>query len=331
MTSDIAAPTPPHSKSVPKKWPRDLLILSFFTGSLWAITVVWILAGSGQSLEPPIRSEADAWLFALSGAALIYFLIIGVVASWSVILGIPTCFLAVSLCLRRSRSKTRLISAGVITAAIFMGIPMILNHQEEKRLSALYQKQDSSLPSSVRRAIEIPNETPRSGDFPIRCNNECLDLLTFGKADSVTRTFPKVDAVKAGKPDVQNFRIGFGGPDCAGTTFKNYCAHATDEGLPENRLVLTFETVAPWPRDAEDVYVRRLVVRDTAKASRAAAVHTQLVFARYPGLLNIAWGQGGLHLRRDERPIVLQNQLDARLYRAFIPNRTLNGSYFPFR
>lgn len=288
------------------------------------------MSGSGQSLEPPIRSETDAWLLALSGAILIYFLVAGVIASWGVILGIPTCLLVVSLCLRRVPIKVRMFSAGLVTAAIFLGVPMILNDLEEKRLATVYKSRDSAFPSSVGRAIELASETPRIGGFPISCSGECLDLMTFGRADSVTRTFPKGEGPHGDEAAAQNFRVGLDGPDCAGASFKDYCAHPTDEGLPQDRLVLKFETVAPRPADAADVHIRRLSVRDTAKPARTAAMQTQLVFARYPGLLNVAWGERGFYLRRDGQPMILSDRLDARLYRAFISNRTLDGKYHPF-
>lgn len=331
MPSNVPGSTPPETRLLPKGWPKDLLILALIAGSLWAITIVWIASGSGQSLEPPIRSETDAWLFALSGAFLIYFLVAGVIASWGVILGIPTCLLVVGLCLRRARTRVRMLSAGLVTAAIFVGIPMILNNLEERRLATVYKSRDGAFPSSVGRAIELPSETPRISDFPVRCSGECLDLITFGRADSVTRTFPKGEGPHGGEAAVQNFRVGLSGPDCAGTSFKDYCAHPTDEGLPKDRLVLKFEAVAPQPADSADVYVRRLSVRDTAKPARTAAMQTQLVFARYPGLLNVAWGKGGFYLRRNGRPMILTDRFDARLYRAFISNRTLDGKYHPFR
>lgn len=331
MPSNAPRPAPTETRLLPKGWPKDLVVVAFIAGSLWAITIVWIASGAGQSLEPPIRSEADAWLFALSGAALIYFFVVGIVASWGVILGIPTSLLVVSLILRRARTKLRLVVAGTVTAAIFIGIPMALNNFEERRLSAIYKARDSAFPSSVGRAIELPSETPRISDFPVRCNGECLDLMTFGRADSVTRTFPKGEDPVNSEAVAQNFRIGSSGPDCAGTSFKDFCVHATDEGLPQDRLVLKFETVAPWPADATDVYVHRLSVRDTAKPERPAAMQTQLAFARYPGLLNVTWDRGGFYLPRAGRPMVLTDRFDARLYRAFISNQTLDGKYHPFR
>ena len=331
MPSNVPGSTPPESRLLPQGWPKDLLILALIAGSLWAITIVWIVSGAGQSLEPPIRSETDAWLFALSGAILIYFLVAGVIASWGVILGIPTCLLVLGLCLRRVPTKARMLSAGLVTTAIFLGIPMILNSLEEKRLATVYKSRDGAFPSGVGRAIELASETPRIGGFTISCSGKCLDLMTFGRADSVTRTFPKGEGPAGGEAAAQNFRVGLDGPDCAGTSFKDYCAYPTDEGLPKDRLVLKFETVAPRPADAADVYIRRLSVRDTAEPARTAAMQTQLAFARYSGLLNVAWNEGGFYLRRDARPMILTDQFDARLYRAFISNQTLDGKYHPFR
>lgn len=331
MPSKAPGSTRSHSGLLPRNWPKDLLILSFVTGSLWAITIVWVLSGSGQSMEPPLRSESDAWLFALSGAALLYLFVHGMVTSWGVILGIPTSLFVVSLSLRRARPTIRMLAAGLVTAAIFMGAPAVLNQREEQRLVDRYNEDDKPLPSSVGRAIEIASGTPRMGDFPIRCNSDCLDLMIFGRADSVTLTFPKGGDHFGGKPSIQNFRVGYDTPDCDGPSFKKRCAYATGEDLPDDRLILTFETVAPRPADATDVFVRRLYVRDTGRPAEASAMRTELVFARYPGLLNIAWGERGFFLRRDSRPIILAERLDAQLYRAFIANRKLDGKTYPFR
>lgn len=331
MPPDKSLPKAPETKLLPKDWPKDLLAFALVAGSVWAITIVWIVSGAGQSLEQPVRSEKDAWLLALSGAILFYFLVAGIIASWGAILGISTCLLVVGLCFRRVRTKTRLLATGLITAAIFMGIPMALNNFEEKRLAKIYKARDSAFPSSVERAIELTSKTPMIGAYRITCSDTCLDLMTFGRADSVTLTFPKSEGNIRSDAATQSFRIGPSGPDCAGTSFKDYCDHPTEEGLPEDRLVLTFETVAPRPVDVGNVYVRRLSVRDTAMPERPAATKTQIVFARYSGLLNVAWGNDGFHLQRDRQPLALIERLDESLNRAFISNQTLDGKYHPFR
>lgn len=330
MPSQTPRSMPPDNETLARKWPKDIAILSFLAGSLWAITIFWMVSGGGQWLEQPIHSESGAWLFALSGAALVYLLVAGIVMSWGVILGVPTCLLLICLCLSRFGAKRRLILASLITTAIFIGIPIVLNHQEEKRLAAIYGNQDGALPSRAGRAIELRSSTPRIGDFPIRCDGDCLDLMTFGRASSVTRTFPKATGQANTEAAFQNFHLGVGGPDCAGPTFKNFCAHATSESIPDDRLILTLETVKPLHEDEHRIYVRRLSVRDTSSTARNVATSTRLVFARYSGLLNIAWGENGLYLRREGIPIATSS-LDVSLYRSFISNRSLNGRYYPFR
>ena len=313
-----------------RNWPRDIVILSFLTVSLWVITIIWMVSGGDQWIENPIHSESEAWLFALSGAALVYFFVAGVVMSWGAILGLPTCLLVVCLCLYRFGAKRRMTLASLITAAIFIGIPMILNHQEERRLAAVYTEQDSALPSSVNRAIELKSDTPRIGHYPVRCDSDCLDLMTFGRASSVTRTFPKASGPTDAQATFQNFHLGVGGPDCAGPTFENFCAHATNETIPDDRLILTLETVTPRREDGGQIYVRRLSVRDTSKSAEPVTTATRFIFSHYSGLLNIAWGENGFYLRRTGLPTITSS-LDANLRRAFVANRSWNGRNYPFR
>ena len=100
----------------------------------------------------------------------------------------------------------------------------------------------------------------------------------------------------------QNFHLGVGGPDCAGPTFENFCAHATNETIPDDRLILTLETVTPRREDGGQIYVRRLSVRDTSKSAEPVTTATRFIFSHYSGLLNIAWGENGFYLRRTGLP-----------------------------
>jgi hypothetical protein len=219
--------------------------------------------------------------------------------------------------------------ASLITAAIFIGIPMILNHQEERRLAAVYTEQDSALPSSVNRAIELKSDTPRIGHYPVRCDSDCLDLMTFGRASSVTRTFPKASGPTDAQATFQNFHLGVGGPDCAGPTFENFCAHATNETIPDDRLILTLETVTRRREMGSDICSTPFGAR-YIQVSRAGYDGHALYFFPLLRAAEYRLGREWILSSQDGLPTITSS-LDANLRRAFVANRSWNGRNYPFR
>ncbi|HMJ92801.1 MAG TPA: hypothetical protein VK472_01745 [Allosphingosinicella sp.] len=313
-------------------WRADMICLAVVTISFWSITLAWQQADVDAMLTSWVKSEADAWIFALTIAPL-YFLLKWIAASWGAIVGIPTCLLAIHLILYRLRVRPRWLVAGGVTALIFIGIPFALNHREQERLTSYYQRSGAvGLPNLEGRALELPRSFSISKWNPSpRCYDECLDLLMFGRARSVTLTVPRqVKSPEAGAV-AWTYRLGPSGKDCAGEIFLDVCPHLTTEALPRDRLILYVRPVESRSPETAGVVARRLYARDTRRPGAPPAEITRFLFPGYPGLLNIAWKDGGFHLPRTGTPILGVQKLDDELYRAAAPNRYFRGKHYPFR
>lgn len=105
-----------------RKYPIDITALALVTGHLWAITLAWYIFDLNRFLAPPIHSESDAWLLALSGIIFLYFMLVAVVSAWGFILGIPTCLLIMNLLLRNHQPLHRWLMSCAVTAALFAAL-----------------------------------------------------------------------------------------------------------------------------------------------------------------------------------------------------------------
>jgi len=74
-------------------------------------------------LDPPIHSESDAWLLALSGIIFGWYLVVEVVRVWVYVLGIPTALVAVNLIMRHFRALKRWPAALVVSFGLFFATP----------------------------------------------------------------------------------------------------------------------------------------------------------------------------------------------------------------
>jgi hypothetical protein len=116
---------PARSEISPEgKWPTDIIVLAVMTGGLWLITLAWHIFDLNHLTDPPIHSETDAWLLALSGIIIIFLIFASIISWWGVILAIPTCLLLINFSLRRLRAKTRWIIAAIVT---FITISLFAN------------------------------------------------------------------------------------------------------------------------------------------------------------------------------------------------------------
>lgn len=331
--ASLSSPGPVRPLNGDRFWRRpDMLGLICLTVTLWCITVAWQAADVDALMTSWVKSEADAWIFGLTVAPL-YFVLRGLAASWGVIVGIPTCLLAVHLALYRFPAKLRWLVAGPVTALIFIGTPFLLNHQEQQRLAAYYQRSESAaFPNIGGRAVELPRAwAPLKSSRPPWCSDECLDLLMFGRAKSLTLTFPAQDNSREAGTVSFTYRLGSSGRDCAGEVFVEMCAHFTGEPMPGDRLTLVTRPGASGSPETAGVVARRLYAKDSRRPGAAPAGLTMFLFPRYPGLLNIAWKDGGFHLPRTRTPILAAQELDDELYRAAAPDRSFRGKYYPFR
>jgi hypothetical protein len=332
-TETSSAP-PARTPPAPEKgfWRRaDMLVLIHVTATLWATTLAWQLADFDALMTSWVKSEGDAWIFALTIAPF-YFLIKSLAASWGVIVGIPTCLLATHLVLLRRPAKMRWLIAGGLTALVFIGVPMELNRREDARLAAYYQGSDAAgLPDLAGRAVELPRSAPLSATWvrPVSCWDECLHLLTFGRAKSVTLTFPSDERAPGNGPVSFTYRIGRIGKGCSGSAFRDLCPHFSDEPLPRDRVTLFVRPVEPKPGQT-GVVARRLYAKDMRTPNAPPAQLTRFVFPNYSGLLNIAWKDGAFRLPRGGTPIMSVETLDKQLYRAAAPSKVLGGEFYPF-
>jgi hypothetical protein len=313
-------------------WRSDMRWLALATLSLWSITLAWQMADVDSMMTSWIKTEADAWIFALTIAPL-YLLLRGIANSWGVILGIPTCLLAIHLILYRVRAKRRWLVAGGVTALMFIGTPFALNYQEQERLEAYYQRSGAGgLPNLEGRALELPRTFWISKWNPSpRCFDECLDLLMFGRAKSVTLTVAKQAKASETRVVAWTYRLGSSGTDCAGEIFLDVCPHLTAEALPEDRLTLYVRSVQSRSPETAGVVARRLYARDSRRPDGPPAELTRFLFPKYSGLLNIGWKDGGFYLPRTRAPILGVQKLDDQLYRAAAPDRYFRGKHYPFR
>jgi hypothetical protein len=333
----MTAPTislSPTNAALPTKrsLPLDFLILLGVTVALWVVTFLWLYSGVGQAPTNVTVTETDAWLLAISGLMAVPLIVQGIVSVWGVILGIPTALSVVHIVLRRHPRSLRWGVAGTLTAAVFVVPPMLLNRFEQARLAKIYQARDAQLiPLFGGRAVELPWATPLTPGWrgPFGCIDECLDILTFGKAKVVTRSFIPDKSDKDQSLVVQSFVLGRIGQDCGGLGFKGYCAKAVEHPLEAGRLEVRIEPVRPVGGD-QSVVARRLLVTDTAMPKAQPSQLTAFAFGRYTGLLNVASRNGGFYLPKGAPPVLVEEKLDQELYRRVLPN-TLDGEYYPFR
>lgn len=109
-----------------KKWPNDVRLLAILTGNLWVITFAWSAFDLDHRLSSfltdQLQSESILWLLAISGLMLVFFILAAIMAAWSFIVGIPTCLLAVNLCIRNYKPLHRWLFAGAVTALLFTAL-----------------------------------------------------------------------------------------------------------------------------------------------------------------------------------------------------------------
>ena len=311
----------------------DIKILWWITGTLWLITVLWFAFDVNHAFDSTNISEGSVWLLALSGLIFVPLIVAGIVAVWGIILGIPSCLLIVNLALRKLPSQRRWIIAALITAVIFVGPPTVLNHREQQRLAAKYLAQDArAMPSLSGRAIELAEDhpIPSTWQLALSCSGQCLNLLTFGKVRSVTRSFPRSAGPNRTGPFSQSFQLASRNAGCNGEAFESHCAKIVEASVPSDRLVLKVATVEPEPADAKLVVIRRLTLQDMKVPGAPVSAFTSFNSGKHYGLLNIAWDGRGFYLPRTSPPILAEDSLDASLYRRVIPN-SLDGKYYPFR
>lgn len=316
MPTPSEEPPMDESEDSDHAWPKDIVILAIVVVVLWVITLIWSMLDLSQLLFP-IHSEEEAWGYALSGLLSIFVIFIGIAASWGAILGIATCLLVTNLSLYRLNTKVRWIWAAGVTMVVFLGIPIVLNHNEERRLAAEFQRDDTIASGSVQgRAVELPSKHALSWN----CDHQCLDLLTFGGAKTVTVSFPGSKVPPKADPAVATYvLVQWRKSGCSGETFRDVCPYQIeDERLPENPLVLELEPVALPRAASHTVLARRLTVKDMARAARSATTQTRFVFAHYSPILNLTWGKDGFYIPREQMPIFPERDLDRDLVRDFI-------------
>lgn len=156
MPTQSFSPSPLEATASSKsEWPVDIVALAIVTGGLWAITFAWHIFDFDRLLDPPIHSEADAWLFALSGIIFIFLLLGWVVSWWGAILGIPTCLFVINLGLRRIPTKQRWFIAVAFTTALFV----VFNHYGVARSPATSQDAEkTAMQSTAGQASEEPSD-----------------------------------------------------------------------------------------------------------------------------------------------------------------------------
>jgi hypothetical protein len=163
-----------ESKLTSRKWPVDILTLALATGGLWLLTLAWHVFGLARFLEPPIHSETDAWLLALSGIIFIFLFFGWVVSWWSVILGIPTCLLLINLGLRRRPTKFRWFCASGATLIIFVSVGTPFNNYWKAGSSDRHRNEAKAATESIANR---PVGPPRGGPSD-ELSEEQLNLIT---------------------------------------------------------------------------------------------------------------------------------------------------------
>ena len=321
------------SQKHPKgKCPWDIKLLAIFVGVLWGVTIAWQVFGLDYRLDPPNHSEAAVWVLTFTGVIFLYFIVLEIVAAWGIILGIPTSFLVINFALRKAAPKRRWFISGAGSTVLFVGVPLLLNHGEERRFVGLYQRNDVVSPPQIEgRAVELQNSAPSSTESRLwhECSDRCLELLVRGHAQTVTMSFPGAEDAPAGGPFYQTFRLGSVGPDCAGEIRRYQCARLDSSELPADRIIVWVGSVN-LPADSVRSTARRLYVRDTRDLDASPRHMTSFTFAHFPGLLNIAWGAGRFYLPRRGLPMFTKNGLDDELYGKLMSKKVLRGSYSRF-
>jgi hypothetical protein len=127
----------------------DILTLALATGGLWLLTLAWHVFGLARFLEPPIHSETDAWLLALSGLIFIFLFFAWVVSWWSVILGIPTCLLLINVGLRQRPANFRWLCASGVTLLIFASVGTPFNDYWKARFSDRHRNEAKTATESI--------------------------------------------------------------------------------------------------------------------------------------------------------------------------------------
>lgn len=316
-----------------KFWRADMLVLAGAMIGLWLITFAWQGFDIDALVSSSIKSESDAWMFALTVAPL-YFLIKAIAASWGVIIGIPSLLTVGHLILARLTIKVRWMIAGAVTFLVFVGTPILLNRNEEMRIAEKYQHSDTAkLPNLTNRAVELPSDMPIPSSWvrPIRCSDHCIDLLTFGAVKSVTRSFPGEEGKASPTKISANYVLGPSGRDCAGPTFLDVCPHLANQELPSDRVVLVAGRAEKDRKDSAEVIIQRIFITDTRQPTVQPSFVTRYIFAKYPGLLNVAWKDGSFYLPRNGIPILSDESLEVQLFRTVAPSKTFRGKTYPFR
>lgn len=319
------------SGSATKFWRIDMVALASLVILLWLLTFVFQSVSIDSMFGSVIKSESDAWMFALSGGAMLLMMAMSIASAWPAIIGIPTVLLFGHLLLARVQSRKRWLLVGGITAAVFIGVPIALNHAEEARYAAYYQQSDANGAIPILgRAVELPSgQSVNSQWFAYpRCDGRCASLLADNLAASVTQSWPGLSDKPNSGPVELTYRLGQVGTGCVGSPIHRFrktnsfrgevCPHLSTGAMPKDRLILTIVSVAPMSGDVKASSARRLVIADARKPSEPPATKTHFLFHRYPSLLHIWWKDGAVHLRRMSLPLVMQDDMDKRLLRAGI-------------
>lgn len=175
-----------------RKWPIDIVALAIVAGHFWAITLAWNLFDLDHLLDPPIHSESDAWLLALSGIILLYFMLVAIVSAWGFVLGISTCLLVVNLLLRHYRALHRWLIACAVTAVLFTA----LSHYGVMRYGI--QADEASTPAAPAVATKTPTLRDFDPDLPPVPLNELSEeevMQAFAKAADAKCVAPKDPAL----------------------------------------------------------------------------------------------------------------------------------------
>jgi hypothetical protein len=101
-----------------RKYSGDILALLYTTVVFWGITFIWLSSDTSRWLEPPILTEAETWMLALSGLIFVFLFVAWIVSWWPVILAVINCLLVVNLVLYRQSAKMRWLCASA--AAVFV-------------------------------------------------------------------------------------------------------------------------------------------------------------------------------------------------------------------
>lgn len=321
-------PLPAASKLGKMSW--RVLALAGFVCSLWLVTFAWQFVDLNSILSRLIKSESDAWLFALTLGPL-FVLTMAVASAWPVIIGLPTTLLAFRFALHWVKPKIRFWASIIATLAVFMGVPAVLNRAAQNHEKAFYHQNDVAPPLSVKgRAVVIDEAKPVAPAmiWPPRCDDRCILIFSFGGAKSVTRRFMVDNADTEAKnaqvtyslrpvtSECQDFSINF--PATAGLEKlrkQGLCAMITNDPVSSSQLVIRVNNVQRTLRKTRLSVGRRLVVIDTSKQLEPPITLTRFAMQRYPSLLKVNWKNGGLSFHRSEIAFGIEEALDKQLYR----------------